>query len=202
MVGMIIVCFFVLYFFIYFACKVSERFCSDLWVFEWLKEKELKGFLEIAPWAMLIVISAIAVTGEGALKVSKEYAWQNVQARASAENRLKESEMEIMALKDEKRFAFQPAPALVVKAEAQESSEDKKEESQSEIVLAVEKMEQAENVSNSVKTDEVSESDFAKLRAQIDALNLRIMAVKAQISAQITPVPAEAGISEVVATMN
>ena len=201
MVGMIIVCFFVLYFFIYFAYKVSERFCSELWIFEWLKEKELKNFLEIAPWAMLIVISAIAVTGEDALKVSKDYAWKESQAKSSAERRSAEAELKIMALEDEKHFAFQPVQAPVVKTEPEEKIQ---EESQNEIVLAVEKMEQAEKENkqeSSVKTEtknEASEIDLAKFKAQIDALRLRIEAAKAQVSAQTEGMK----ITEVVAAMN
>ncbi len=207
MVGIIIVCFFVLYFFIYFAYKVSERFCSELWIFGWMKEKELKNFLEIAPWAILIVILGLAITGEDALKVSKDYAWKESQAKSSAEKRLTEADLKIMALEDEKHFASQ-SQVPVVKTEAQKSPEDKKEESQNEIVSAVEKMKQTENVSNSVKTEAKDETDLAKLKAQIDALNLSIAAAKAQVSAPIAPVSADAETSkgtkttEVVATMN
>ena len=111
---------------------------------------------------------------------------------------------ENMALKDEKRLAFQPvrvplAQASVVKAEP--------EESQDEIVSAVEKMKQTENVSNSVKTEAKDETDLAKIKAQIDAIQSGITAMKAQVSAQTMPGSADAGTSEgktteVVATMN
>lgn len=79
---------------------------------------------------------------------------------------------ENLALRDEKRFAFQPVS--VVKTETQETPQ--KEESQEEITATVEKIE-----TNGI------EEDWAGLKAQLDALELGIEAAEAQIAASQAP---------------
>ena len=220
MIIMIIACIFVAFVLHYFLYKLSRVAHSNLWIFSWIQENKLKDSLDAFPWIFCIIVFGCFLFNDSALDVSKDYAWENVQARELAESRLAQANLEILALKDEKRFAFQPVQVAAVEAAKQENPQ-KEDASQNKVVLATGQTEQAKEQAPSVKTEsenEGNEADLAKMKEKLDAIelgikNLQIIAaMQAQASAsQATPVPANAGIqnntggakmTNAVATMN
>jgi hypothetical protein len=123
-----------------------------------------EGFLVFVLMAFLIIFGLFCWSSEINNGQKEEMREAEVRIQDFTE-KLDEAIKENLALKDEKRFAFQPEQ-IVVKTEPEEKIQ--------------------EEIASTIETNE-AEADWAGLKAQLDALELGVEAAEAQIAASQAP---------------